>query len=214
VNGAEHEIEPVRGLPDYLPEGETILWQGAPDWRALGPRMFRLKWVAAYFAALLGWRMIESGGDLSLVGRAMLMTPIMAAAAIGVLGFIAWLIARTTVYTITNKRLVIRSGVALPMIVNVPFKSVASAGLRGYDDGTGDLPLATFPDSRIAYLLLWPNARPRRFTHTEPMLRSVPDAAEVARILGRALAAAADQPVMAAEAPKSAGASLPAAAVA
>jgi len=27
--------EPVRGLPEKLPAGERILWQGMPDWHPL-----------------------------------------------------------------------------------------------------------------------------------------------------------------------------------
>ena len=51
---------------------------------------------------------------------------------------------------------------------------------------------------KVAYLLLWPHARPWRLSKPEPMLRAVPDAARVAAILARALAAAASQPVRAA----------------
>jgi len=31
----EYEYEPVPGLPQRLPQGERILWQGAPDWQTL-----------------------------------------------------------------------------------------------------------------------------------------------------------------------------------
>ena len=194
---AEYEIEPVRGLPAELPPGETILWQGAPAWRALARRMFRLRLVAAYFAILLAWRLVEARGDVAETTGAVLATLVMAAAAVGVLGLIGFAMARAPVYTITNRRLVIRSGVAIPMIVNVPFRAVASASVRLHGDGTGDLPLVMKEGDGIAYLAVWPNARPHRFAHAEPMLRCVPDAEEVARILGRALAAAAEQPVRA-----------------
>ena len=192
---AEHEIEPVPGLPARLPPGETILWQGAPAWRPLARRMFRLRLVGGYFAVLLAWRLLEARGDIAAATGAVVTTLAMAAAAVAVLGFIAWAMARATVYTITNRRLVIRSGVAIPMIVNVPFRAVASASLRLHGDGTGDLPLVMKDGDGIAYLAVWPNARPHRFAQAEPMLRCVPDAEEVARILGRALAAAADQQV-------------------
>jgi hypothetical protein len=42
----------------------------------------------------------------------------------------------------------------------------------------------------IGYLNLWPHARPWRMKHPEPMLRSVPDAAAVARLLVEAWSAA------------------------
>ncbi len=40
------------GLPGQLPPGETILWQGAPHWRALARDAFHVRGVAVYFALL------------------------------------------------------------------------------------------------------------------------------------------------------------------
>ncbi|MFC7690375.1 hypothetical protein ACFQY5_13045 [Paeniroseomonas aquatica] len=49
----EHENEPIWGLPEQLPAGERILWQGRPDWRALTRRALHLPLLAGYFALLL-----------------------------------------------------------------------------------------------------------------------------------------------------------------
>ena len=92
-------------------------------------------------------------------------------------------------YTITNRRVVMRIGVVLEITFNFPFRVIESAGLRAYPDGTGDIPLTLTGDDKVAYLHLWPHARPWRAARPEPMLRSVPDAARVADILSRALAA-------------------------
>ncbi len=51
----------------------------------------------------------------------------MATAAILILSLLAYLIARTTIYSITSRRVVMRFGVALPMTVNIPFKAIRSA---------------------------------------------------------------------------------------
>ena len=53
-------------------------------------------------------------------------------------------------------------------------------------DGSGDLPLTLSGEDRIAWLHLWPHARPFHLAHPEPMLRSVPDAAAVAQLLSQA----------------------------
>ena len=37
---AEHEFEAALGLPEPLPAGETILWQGAPSWTAMAKHVF------------------------------------------------------------------------------------------------------------------------------------------------------------------------------
>ena len=65
---------------------------------------------------------------------------------------------------------------------------VATRSLRFEDraDGSGDLPLTLSGEDRIAWLHLWPHARPFHLAHPEPMLRSVPDAAAVAQLLSQA----------------------------
>jgi hypothetical protein len=51
----EYTSEPVRGLPENLPEGEHILWQGGPKWTALAVRALHVRAVAIYFALLAVW---------------------------------------------------------------------------------------------------------------------------------------------------------------
>ena len=190
-------FEPIRGLPEVPPEGERILWQGSPDWRALAWRAFHIREVAFYFAALVLAQpllALMQGG----LGRATLVSmgwiALAGSLAMGCLGFIAWLSARGSVYTITSRRLVMRIGVALPITINLPFALVAGAGMRLRRDGVGDLPVQLKPGERVSYAVLWPHARPWRLSRPEPMLRCVPDAAVVGEVLGRALAAHAGQP--------------------
>jgi hypothetical protein len=54
----DFQTEPVRGLPEDLPEGEHILWQGQPDWWALTKEALSFWWVAGYFAFLFAWRTV------------------------------------------------------------------------------------------------------------------------------------------------------------
>jgi hypothetical protein len=196
----EHEHEPIPGLPAELPEGESLLWQGAPAWRALARRAFHVWQVAAYFVILLGWSAWHAAdtGELAGLPRTALVLAVLAVAAMAVLMVIAWLTQRTTVYTITSRRVVIRFGIALPMTINLPFRQVVGAGLRLHADGTGDLPIALTEKAKIAFPILWPHVRPWRLVRPEPMLRCVPEAAQVGQILARALAAANDQPAQAA----------------
>lgn len=186
---SEHEFEPVRGLPEPLPAGERLLWQGAPDVRALALRAFHVRKVALYFGVLMAWRFVSGLLDgqsvAAAAGGALGLLPL-ALAGTGILALLAWLTARETVFTITDRRVVLRFGVALTMAVNVPFRVVESAALRLYPDGTGDLPLTLSADQRIGWLVNWPYVRLGR--RTQPMLRAVPDAARVARLLSEALA--------------------------
>ena len=184
----------LRGVREPLPTGEIILWQGAPSWIALAHRAFHVRHVTIYFGALLIWRVAATradGGAATAAAISALWVLLPALAAAGLLMGLAWLSAATTRYTITSRRVVMQIGVALPMLVNITFRRVASAALKTYTSGSGDIPLKILGEEQIAYLLLWPHARPWRFTHPEPMLRAVPDAARVAEILARAVAAEA-----------------------
>jgi hypothetical protein len=188
---SEHDFEPIRGLPGMLPEGETILWQGAPGWLTLAQEAFHVRAVAGYFALMLAWRTAGAvmGGEAPLraLAAAVSVAPI-ALVAVGILGFLAWLNSRTTVYTITNRRVVLRFGAAIPKAINIPFGIVESAALKPLSKGRGDLALTLKAPNKIAFLHLWPHTRPWRMSRPEPTLRAIPSAQTVAGILASAIA--------------------------
>ena len=189
---SDHDAEYVRGLPEELPDGERILWQGTPRWTALARSAFHTRGLSIYFAALLLLRALTvlwSGGAVEHAVVAVLWLIPLAAAGVGMMMLVAWLTARATVYTITNRRVVMRIGIVLEITLNFPFHVIESAGLRADADGTGDIPLVLSGDDRIAFVHLWPHTRPWRLERPEPMMRSIPDAAHAASILANALAA-------------------------
>jgi hypothetical protein len=190
---SEFAFEPVHGLPEHLTAGEALRWQGAPHWRVLARRAFYARTVALYFGLLILVRflyMLADGAGLKDAVLASLWLVLLGAVAIGILTLLAWLYARSTVYSITDRRIVIRFGVALPMAVNIPFKVIESAGLRTYPDGAGDIPLVLGNGQTVNYLIMWPNVRPWRFSNAQPMLRAIADAKQVSEILAEALYAA------------------------
>ncbi len=186
----EHDFEPIRGLPGELPEGETVLWQGSPSWIALAQQAFHIRAVGAYFAVMLAWRGISDVAGGGSPGRALLATlsatPI-ALLALGILAALAWLNSRTTVYTITNRRVVLRFGAAVTKAINLPFSVIESAAVKTLPKGRGDLALTLKAPNKIAFLQLWPHARPWRMAKPQPALRAVADVASVAAILARAV---------------------------
>jgi hypothetical protein len=189
--------EPIPGLPEELPKGEDILWRGGPDWKSLALHVFHVRAVSLYFAMLLVWQvstgMVDGASFNVALANSLHLVP-MAMAALGLLSLLAWLIARATIYTVTTDRVVIRSGVALPKAINIPFSKIGSAGVHLRKSGTGDIPLQITGPDRAPYVPLWPSARPWKLANAEPMLRGVPDAAACAEILAKALAAKAGQP--------------------
>jgi hypothetical protein len=202
----EHEFEAAPGLPEPLPRGEHLLWQGSPDWRVMARRAFHLRKLAAYFGALLVLRvvfLVNDGAALTEALRSTLGPLALASLGLALVALMAWLSARSTVYTITDKRVVMRIGIVLTLTFNIPFKRIAAAGLHLDAGGSGDLPLTLLGTDRIAFLHLWPHARPWRLGRPEPMLRSVPQAALVARVLTEAWSQATGVAASAAAAPAS-----------
>jgi hypothetical protein len=192
----EHDWEPVHGLPATLPPGETILWQGAPLWQEFAKSAMRIRLAAVYFALLIVWGIYGGlAGHTPLTTIAMSTARLagLGAVAISLLALFAWLVARTTVYTVTSRRIVIRFGIALPITIQIPFDLIETADVRVRAGRNGDISVTLRPDRRVAYLVLWPHARPWRMTRTQPTFRAVPDIQSVAAILGRALAASASQ---------------------
>lgn len=178
---------------EELPAGERMLWQGKPDWWRLALGAFQLKAVGVYFLAFALWRFgltyWDTGVPIAAVHAVLTLLPSLGLG-VSLILFLAFLTARATTFTITERRLVLRFGVALPSQLNVPLKDVEAAAVRLYSDGSGDIPL-TLPDAgRPSYFQLWPYARPWRLGRSEPMLRAVPNAEAVAKLLSEALVAA------------------------
>lgn len=177
---SEYDNEPVRGLPGELPEDEHILWQSAPDWKYLAAAALHIRLSALYFVAIVIWAVLR--GD---VNTALAVTAL-GAVVVGLFMAFAWGVGRTTVYTLTNKRIVLRIGVALNKCINLPLSEIESANLKTLGDGHGNIVLTLKGAPRLGYIMLWPHARSLRFVRPQPMLRAIPDARNVAQLLFKA----------------------------
>lgn len=177
-----------------LEPDERILWQGRPEVSALCRHLLKVRWIAAYLAGLLAWKLVLivwirgirsqevlDAGTL-LVQGALLM---------GIVAYFAWAMARSTTYTLTDLRLVIRHGIALPGTVDIPLRALRSVAVRVRTDGTGDVAFTVRDGGGIAYSKLWPHVKGFDLTRPVPMLRGLRDAA----VLGTRLARQLDTPL-------------------
>ena len=181
--------EPTRGLPQKLPDDETIVWQGKPSGFRLAVEAFRIRWIAAYFAVFAAWKsfsLAASGAPMSEILGGFATLLVAAVAGGSIILALGVLMARAALYTVTTKRVVLRYGVAIRKYVNVPFAIIEAAALKSHGGDAGSIALKTSAESKIGYLHLWPFARPFRFARPEPMLRALP----VARAAADALCAA------------------------
>jgi len=189
----DYHSEPIPGLPARLPEGESISWQGRPDPAAIARHVLHRNKIAIYFAVLVIWRVMvglyDGRGAGEIFGN-VAFTLGLGVVAIAIVTIIAQAMARTTVYTITNKRVVMRIGVALPVTFNLPFSQILSADLARLAGGTGTIALTLKEHTKISWAVLWPHARPWKFTRPQPALRAIPDVVPVANMLADHLRAA------------------------
>jgi len=190
----EHNREPEPGIPEAMPEGERLLWQGGASFQSLLNGSFHFRKLSLYFGIALLVQFVlklRAGVEVSeaIAGTAGFL--VLSLFALGVLSLYTWLLSRATLYTLTSKRVVIRTGVALPISVNLPYRRIQSADLRVRADGTGDFALLPEAGSRVSWLLLWPMINPWRVFRVRPVLRGVENAESVAEILAEQLAGAA-----------------------
>ena len=178
------------GLPDHLPEGETLLWQGRPDWRRLAIDALHVRKVAIYFAMIIAGQAalkLASGASWAEAVHAVPVLAGAAAAACSILLLLAYASARTTRYTLTSRRALMKIGIALPVIVNIPFRHIDGVSFAITGGNRGTIVFKTGGGVRLAYLLLWPHARPWRVTKPQPAFRAIADVESVATRLAAAI---------------------------
>lgn len=192
----DFDFEPIRGIPAGLPEGERILWQGAPDGWAFAKTALHIRGLAFYFGLLMAWRfgvtLYEGGGIADGLVAAAWTLPL----AVLVLGLVfgyAYMVHRTTVYSITTERVVVRAGVAFTVTATIPFGLIRSADMAIEPDGTGMLVLDINRDQRVSWVMFWPHVRPWRITHPQPAFRAIRAPEAAAAVLANALSAHARQ---------------------
>ena len=184
--------EYMRGIPAALPEGERLLWQGAPEWRALAVHAFHVRKVLVYFALLLIVRAVlgaQDGQGAAAIVAACAWIATLGLCAAGILCLLAWLTARATVYSITSGRLLMRFGIAVPLTINFPCALVQSANLKRFADGSAELSVRLDKRVRVGWFVTWPHVRPGHFMQPQPTLRGLRNADEPAAILAKVLEA-------------------------
>ncbi|MDZ4138173.1 MAG: photosynthetic complex putative assembly protein PuhB [Erythrobacter sp.] len=159
---------------------EKVLWKGRPALGLLARSAFHTRTLGLYFAALVIIALATGSNNTAIIVAAL------GTALIGLLYFLAWLSARSTLYILTDVRLILRIGMAIETRINIPLKQVKAAHLRPRSDGHGDIALELGGERLLGAVLLWPHMRPWHYAHPQPMLRSVPDAASLAQLIAEA----------------------------
>jgi hypothetical protein len=190
-NGREYELEAQHGLPEKLPQDEQVLWQGTSDiWRT-AKDVFFIRPIIFYFVFLVMYRIYDGIAlehSLLAISISAAWMLALSVVCVSLVYCLAYLTATATVYTVTNRRIVMRIGIALTLSFNLPYKEIINADFKEKKDGYGNIPLRISPDTKISYFHLWPHARPFCINNPEPMLRNIANVKEVATIIANAWA--------------------------
>lgn len=181
----------VRGVSELLPPGERVLWEGAPEPRALARHLFFVRPIAVYLAAMMLWWAAVNRGE-ALTGGFWITLGVqflLSAGLVVAARAFARAIATGTTYAITDRRIVMKFGVIFPMTINVPLRYVQGASARQFADRTGQIAVQLDPKEKLAWIVLYPHVRAWRFNNPEPLLRGLTDPTKVGEILREAVLA-------------------------
>lgn len=156
---------------------EKVLWKGRPAVGLLARTAFHTRKLGAYFVALIAIALMIGKTDGAIVSA------VLGIALLAILYVLAWLSARSTLYILTDTRLIMRIGMAIETRVNIPLKQVTAAHLRTRSGNYGDIALELSGERLLGTLLLWPHSRPWHYNRPQPMLRAIPDAAHLAQLI-------------------------------
>jgi hypothetical protein len=176
----------IRGVSQPLPVGESLLWEGQPDQAAMARYALHIRKVALYFGLIIAAGLIgaiRDGIPLPQLLTTLLTQVVLSLLVLGGIALYARLLARNTIYAVTDRRLVMKVGLVLPTTVNIPFRLVESASSHRFADGTGQIALRLRPPERVSYFQFWPSVRPWHLRSPEPMLRGLRNTDEVAEVL-------------------------------
>jgi hypothetical protein len=186
TGGPEHDFEPVPGLPAKLPKGERIVWQGAPDVRVVMQRLLRSGWIAAYFIIAAIWSIalsVHYGEAAGMLAARLTLIILGAAAVFGLMALYARGVAKTSLYTITNKRVIMRIGVALSATFNLPYTQILGADFREGKNGAGDIALTLKSGHGLSGAVFFPHQRGGLWRKLSPQLICLKDCRAVASML-------------------------------
>ena len=161
---------------------EKVLWKGRPALGLFARSAFHTRTLGLYFAALVIIALATGNATAAIVAA------VMGVALLALLYLLAWFSTRSTLYILTDARLIMRIGMAIETRINIPLKQVTAAHFRPRAHGHGDIALELNGERTLGTVLLWPHMRPWHYNRPQPMLRAVPDAAALAQLIAESRA--------------------------
>ena len=179
------KFEAPKNILDAIPDGESILWKGKPSLWGFSWNLFGLKWITFYLSILSVVSIARFFASDFHTAFYIDFLPFFLSgifASIILIGLAA-IQAYSTVYIITENRVIIKTGAALSFLISMPFKKIKEVNLQKRGTSIGTISFELLSKKRVPYISCWPSVRPWKFKRTQPAFSCVGSVDEVATIL-------------------------------
>ena len=179
------KFEAPKNILDAIPDGESILWKGRPSLWGFSWNLFGLKWITFYLSILSIVSIARFfASDFHTAFYIDFLPFFLSGIFASIILFgLATIQAYSTVYIITENRVIIKTGAALSFLISMPFKKIKEVNLQKRGASIGTISFELFSKKRVPYISCWPSVRPWKFKKTQPAFSCVGSVDEVATIL-------------------------------
>jgi len=179
------KFEAPKNILDAIPNGESILWKGRPSLWGFSWNLFGLKWITLYLSMLSIVSVARFFASDFYTAFYVDFLPFFLSGIFASIILIGLAATQTysTVYIITENRVIIKTGAALSFLISMPFKMIKEVNLQKRGASIGTISFELLSEKRVPYISCWPSVRPWKFKRTQPAFSCVRSVDEVATIL-------------------------------
>ena len=179
------KFEAPKNILDAIPNGESILWKGRPSLWGFSWNLFGLKWITLYLSMLSIVSVARFFASDFYTAFYVDFLPFFLSGIFASIILIGLAATQTysTVYIITENRVIIKTGAALSFLISMPFKKIKEVNLQKRGASIGTISFELLSEKRVPYISCWPSVRPWKFKRTQPAFSCVGSVDEVATIL-------------------------------
>ena len=179
------KFEAPKNILDAIPNGEAILWKGRPSLWGFSWNLFGLKWITLYLSMLSIVSVARFFASDFYTAFYVDFLPFFLSGIFASIILIGLAATQTysTVYIITENRVIIKTGAALSFLISMPFKKIKEVNLQKRGASIGTISFELLSEKRVPYISCWPSVRPWKFKRTQPAFSCIGSVDEVATIL-------------------------------
>ena len=179
------KFEAPNNILDAIPNGESILWKGRPSLWGFSWNLFGLKWITLYLSMLSIVSVARFFASDFYTAFYVDFLPFFLSGIFASIILIGLAATQTysTVYIITENRVIIKTGAALSFLISMPFKKIKEVNLQKRGASIGTISFELLSEKRVPYISCWPSVRPWKFKRTQPAFSCIGSVDEVATIL-------------------------------